>query len=430
MGRKTDSILDRRRMCAREHPPGTNGRLSPTISAMTVRETGAERIYADHHATTPIDPEVFEAMLPWLRGLAANPSSIHAPGREARKAIEAARAEVARGIGAEPEEIVFTSGGTESDHLGVRGGARAAREADPTRTRVLVTATEHAAVREAARALAGEGFTFGEIAVDGNGIPPAPALGTAFREDVALVSAILANNETGAVNAAFPELSARAHQGGVLVHTDAVQAVGKIPVDVKELGADYLSLTGHKLGGPKGAGALFVKKGRRLQPLLTGGGQEKGRRAGTENVPALVGLGAAVRVATARLWEEEARLFALRNRFEEGLRALWPTVRFNAAGAGASRLPTVSSAIIPGVEGETLLMALDLEGIAASSGSACAAGTTKPSHVLLATGLPLADVKSTLRFSFGRTTTGDELDRLLFVLRRVLAHFGPVKDSV
>jgi cysteine desulfurase len=379
------------------------------------------RVYADHHATTPLDPEVLEAMRPWLEGLAANPSSTHGPGRAAREAVEAARADVARALGAEPSEIVFTSGGTEADFLAVCGGARAAREADPARVRVSFTAAEHAAVREAALSLLKDGFEPVEIPVDAHGVPRAasfPALG----KRMALVSAILANNETGAVFDALAEFAALSRAAGAVVHTDAVQAVGKIPVNARALGVDLLSLTAHKFGGPKGAGALFVRKGVRLQPVATGGGQERGRRGGTENVPAIVGLGTAIRLASARLSSEAARLTALRERFEAGLLDRIPATRIQAA--GGSRLPTATSALFPGTEAETLVAALDLEGIAVSAGSACHAGTTSPSRVLLALGLSPADARATLRFSFGRTSREEDVDRLLEAVPRAVARFG------
>ena len=378
-------------------------------------------LYADHHATTPMAPEVLDAMAPWM-AFSANASSVHSFGRAARKAIEEARAEVAQAIGASPEEIVFTSGGTEADNLAVRGGALAARATDPRRTRVAVTKTEHAAVREAARSLVPWGFCLEELPVDADGLPRPEEANAALGAETALLSAILANNETGVVNDGLPALARMARSAGVLSHTDAVQAVGKIPVDVTALGVDLLSLTGHKFGGPKGAGALFVRKGVRLSPQQWGGGQEKGRRAGTENVAALVGLGEAARVTTQRLEAETARISALRDRFEAGLLAAIPGLRVNGGRPGVRRLPTATSAVFPGVEAETLLVALDLEGIAASSGSACAAGTTKPSTVLLATGLSPDEVRSTLRFSFGRTTRDEEIDRLLDVVPRLHRH--------
>ena len=374
-------------------------------------------LYADHHATTPLLPEAVEAMLPWLHGLAANPSSVHAPGRRARRAVEEARDEVARVLGASSAEIVLTSGGTEANALAVRGGAWAARAADGRRGAVVFTAGEHPAVREAVASLGREGFTPREVSIEASGAPSLAALEGALVPDVALVSAILANNETGAVNLHLGEAAHAAREKGIVFHTDAVQAVGKLPVNVGALGVDLLSLTGHKFGGPKGAGALYVRKGVALFPLQPGGGQEKGRRGGTENVAAIVGLGVALREAARRLEDERRRLAALRDRFEEGLSASVPGVRFVAA--GGERLPTVSSAILPGADGETLLAALDLEGIAVSAGSACHAGTTTPSRVLLAMGWTPDEARSTLRFSFGRTTTEAEVERLLEAVPRL-----------
>ena len=378
-------------------------------------------VYADHHATTTLAPEAFEAMRPWLVGLAANPSSVHAFGRAARRAVEEAREAVAAALGAGPSEIVLTSGGTEADNLAIWGAARAAVA---TRRTVVTTAVEHPAVRKAAEALVTEGFVHHEAPVDADGLP-SPSL--ALSDATAVVSAILANNETGAVNPSMAALAAEAHAHGALCHTDAVQAVGKIPVDVRALGVDLLSLTAHKFGGPKGAGALYVRKGTRLQPQSAGGGQEKGRRVGTENVPAIVGLGAAIALAVSRLEEEARRLGALRDRFEARALASCPGVRRNAAPV---RLPTASSLTFPGADGEALILALDLEGIAVSSGSACAAGTTTPSPVLLAMGLSTADARATIRFSFGRTTTEGEVDRILEVLPRLVARATPGRPSV
>ncbi len=378
-------------------------------------------LYADHHATTPLAPEALDAMLPWLRSLAANPSSVHRPGREARRAVEEARESVARAIGASPAEIVFTSGGTESNALAVRGGAGAARGADPRRSVVACTAAEHPAVHEAVAALGREGFAVRQIPVNGDGLP-GTEMGGLLGPETALVAAILANNETGALFEELPEASRRAQEAGVVFHTDAVQAVGKIPVDAMALGVDLLSLAGHKFGGPKGAGALFVRRGVAVFPLQPGGGQEKARRGGTENVPAIVGLGAAIRVATGRLAAEGERLAALRDRFERELRTRLPGVRFHASGAG--RLPTVSSVLIPEADAESLVVALDLEGIAVSAGSACHAGTTKPSRVLLALGLAPADARATLRVALGRTTTDEAGDRLLEAVPRLARQTG------
>ena len=379
-------------------------------------------VYADHHATSPLRPEALEAMLPWLASLAANPSSIHSPGRAARKAVESAREQVATALGVLPEEIVFTSGGTESDALAVRGAALAAREREPGRSRVAFSAAEHAAVREAGRSLAAEGFEPVEVPVDGDGLPGEEALASALDARAALVSLILANNETGVVNARIPEAARVARAAGAVVHTDAVQAVGKIPVRPGALGVDLLSFTGHKFGGPKGAGGLWARKGVRLRPLFGGGGQERGRRGGTENVPAIVGLGAALTAAVAGMEAEARRLGTLRDAFEAGLLSRVPAVRINGSGASRrERLPTVSSVTFRGADGETLLAALDLEGVAASSGSACASGTPAPSRVLLACGMPVAEVRGTLRFSFGWTTLESDVATLLEILPELAA---------
>lgn len=374
---------------------------------------GDHTVYADHHATTPLDPEVLGAMLRWLSGISANPSSTHSAGRAAREAVETARDQVAAALSADPSEIVFTSGGTEADNLAVRGGARAAHEAHPSRTRVLFTAAEHAAVRESALSLRRDGFEPVELPVNARGVPEERALvaSEGGAATAALVSVILANNETGAVFDGLAAFAARARALGAVVHTDAVQAVGKIPVNVRTLGVDLLALAAHKFGGPKGAGALFVRKGVALQPLAAGGGQERGRRGGTENVAGIVGLGAAIRLASDRLSSEAARLTGLRDRFEAGLRSRIPDVRIHAA--NGARLPTATSAEFPGTDAETLVAALDLEGIAVSAGAACHAGTTSPSRVLLALGLSPDESRATLRFSFGHTSRERDVERLL-----------------
>lgn len=360
-------------------------------------------------------------MLPWLSGISANPSSTHAPGRAAREAVETARAEVAAALSAEPSEIVFTSGGTEADNLAVQGGARAARAASPSRTRVLFTAAEHAAVREAALALRRDGFEPVELPVNARGVPDERTLAAseANAPTTALVSVILASNETGAVFDGLAAFAARARALGAVVHTDAVQAVGKIPLSVRTLGVDLLAMAAHKFGGPKGAGALYVRKGVALQPLAPGGGQERGRRGGTENVAGIVGLGAAIRLASAHLSSEAARVAGLRDRFEAGLRSRIPDVRIHAA--NGARLPTATSAAFPGADAETLVAALDLEGIAVSAGAACHAGTTSPSRVLLALGLSPEESRATLRFSFGRSSRERDVERLLAVVPLVVA---------
>lgn len=361
-------------------------------------------------------------MLPWLTSLAANPSSIHAPGRAARKAVETAREAVASALGALPEEIAFTSGGTESDALAIRGSALAAREREPERSRVVLSAAEHAAVHEACRSLAADGFEPVEVPVDGNGLPVEEALAAALDARTAVVSLILASNETGVVNVRMQEAARISRLAGAVAHTDAVQAVGKVPVRPAALGVDLLSFTGHKFGGPKGAGGLWVRKGVRLRPLFKGGGQERGRRGGTENVPAIVGLGAALTAAVAGMEAEARRLESLRDAFEAELLLRVPGARVNGSGAApAKRLPTATSVTFPGADGETLLVALDLDGVAASSGSACASGTPSPSRVLLACGLPVAEVRATLRFSFGWTSSESDVATLLAILPELVS---------
>jgi cysteine desulfurase len=328
---------------------------------------------------------------------------------------------VAEALDVSPDEVVFTSGGTESDSLAVRGGALAARER-MQRTRVAFSAAEHAAVREACRSLSLEGFEASEVAVDGTGLPREEALSAVLDGKAALLSLIYANNETGVVNRRLPEAARAAREAGAVVHTDAVQAVGKIPVRPRDLDVDLLSFTGHKLGGPKGAGVLWVRKGVRIAPLAPGGGQERGRRGGTEDVAAIVGLAAALSAAVSRMDEEARRLRAIRDGFEARILALVPSVRINGRGeAHGERLPSASSVTFHGADGETLLVALDLEGIAASSGSACSSGTPAPSRVLLACGMPEAEVRSTLRFSFGWTSVEEDVAALLETLPGLVA---------
>ncbi|MCG3192083.1 MAG: Cysteine desulfurase NifS [Thermoanaerobaculia bacterium] len=385
------------------------------------------RIYADYNATSPLDPEVLEAMLPWLSGFAGNPSSVHEPGRQARRAIEEARGKVAAALGADPSEIVFTSGGTESNNLAVLGGARAGRRRAPGRVRIATSSVEHPAVREPARMLAEEGFTLTELPVHQDSVLDVESttrfLANLEAQTLALVSVILANNETGAVNTQLGPVFGRAREAGAVAHTDAVQAVGKIPVNVRELAVDLLSLTAHKFGGPSGAGALFVRKGMAVEPVLRGGAQEKGRRGGTENVAAVVGLGTAIEKATRRLAEETVRLQGLRQELESGLSRLWPAARINAA--DAPRTPGVTSAAFRGLDAEMLVIALDLAGIAVSTGAACSTGTVSASRVLAACGLPAEDVRGTVRFSLGPGTSHDDVEEILAVLPGILDRMMP-----
>ncbi len=368
------------------------------------------RIYLDHNATTPLVPEALDAMARALADEYGNASSIHSFGQRAKAALDDARTEVARLIGAEPGEIVFTAGGTEADNIALRGLMDAAPAARP---RLVVSAVEHEAVLETARALARRGRPVTTLPVHATGLVDVAALESVLGADVALVSVIAANNETGVIQP-IEELARAAHAAGAAFHTDAVQAAGKIPVDVRALGADLLSLAAHKFGGPKGVGALWLRRGTKMAGVITGGRQERNRRAGTENVPAIVGAGVAARLARARMADESARLAVLRDRLEAGLLAAIPGTAVN--GAGAPRVANTANVAFDGVEAESLLIALDLEGIAVSTGSACSSGSLEPSHVLRAMGLPHRRVQSSIRFSLGWTTTAEDIERTLAVL--------------
>jgi cysteine desulfurase len=369
-------------------------------------------VYLDHNAITPMRPEAKAAVAAALE-VFGNPASVHAAGRAARDVLDRARGQVAAALGAQLSEIVFTSGATEAAALAVRGALDAAA---PGRDELVVTAVEHPCVLDLAEALRRGGRTVKVIPVDRRGLPDLDAAAAAVTPKTALVCAMLANNETGVV-LPVRELAALARDRGALFFTDAVQATGKIEVDVRTLGADLLALTGQKLGGPRGAGALWVKSGIRLAPLL-GGTQERGRRAGTENLPGVAGLGAALEAALARRSEDEARVMALRDRLEAGLLAALPGASVN--GAGALRLPGTLSVTFPGVDGEALLMALDLEGLCASAGSACHSGSAKPSPVLGAMGLSPAEARGTLRLSLGWSSTAGDVDAALEAIPRLV----------
>ncbi|HVG44016.1 MAG TPA: cysteine desulfurase family protein [Longimicrobium sp.] len=368
-------------------------------------------IYLDHAASAPLRPEAREAMLPFLDGRFGNPSSIHRFGREARAALEEARARLARVIGAAPAEIVFTRAGTEADNLAVLGRARTIRGAP-----VAVSAVEHKAVLASAHAAEDEGSPFVLLPVDGDGIVRLDSVDAVLDRRPAVVSVMWANNEVGALQP-VGEIAARCRAAGVAFHSDAVQALGKVPVRVDEVPVDLLALSAHKVGGPKGVGALYVRRGTRLHPLLFGGGQERGMRPGTEDVAGAAGFAAAAEGAEAGRETGMARIGALRDRLEAGLRDAVPGLVVNAA--GAPRLPTIGNVSVPGADPEALLMGLDLEGIAVSSGSACSSGAVEPSHVLTAMGIPAALAGPSIRFSLGWTTTDAEIDRVLEVFPRV-----------
>ncbi|MBI5502800.1 MAG: cysteine desulfurase [Deltaproteobacteria bacterium] len=365
------------------------------------------RVYLDHNATTPVAPEVLDELLPYLRDEFGNASSTHWWGQRARAAVERARERVAELLGADPAEIVFTSGGTEAANQVLRGASEAAGGPGAA---VVASAVEHHAVLAPCARLEELGTRVVRVPVDREGVVDVDALAGTLGERTALVAVMLANNEVGTIQPVDRVVEA-ARARGVPVFTDAVQAVGRIPVDVRALGVDFLSLSGHKLYGPKGVGALYVRRGTRVAPLLRGGEHEGGRRAGTSNVPGIVGLGRACELARARLDGDAARLRALRDRLEAGIRARLPDARVH--GHPSLRLPNTLSVGFPGVEGESLLMNLDLLGFAVSTGSACNAGSLRPSHVLLAMGRTPEEAHAAVRFSLGRGNTEAEIDRAI-----------------
>jgi len=372
-------------------------------------------IYLDHNATTPVEIEVADAMSVALREQYGNPSSIHAFGQQARTALDQARDRVAALVGASASDLVFTGGGTEADNLALRG--LSGMPALATRRHIVVSAIEHEAVRNTAQALARLGWRVSEVPVGTLGVVEPDDLRHAMQADTAIVAVMHANNEIGTIQP-VAELARIAHDAGALFHTDAVQSAGKIPVDVAALGVDLLAISAHKFGGPKGVGAIWIRRGLGLVPILTGGRQERGRRAGTENVPALVGMGVAARLASERLASVNSRITALRDRLEHGILERVPGTTVN--GDRERRVPNTTNISFDAVEGESLVIALDLEGIAVSTGSACSSGTLEPSHVLRALGLPASRVQSAIRFSLGPPTTDAEVDQVLDALPRVV----------
>lgn len=376
------------------------------------------RVYFDYNATAPVSPDVVEAVTRATRDLFGNPSSVHHFGQQTKAALDDARSQVGALIGAEPSEIVFTGGGTEADNFALRGLAEAIDASGVTARRHLVaSAIEHEAVLNTVKALARRGWRTTLIPVGPDGIVAADALGEALADDTALVSVMHANNEIGTLQP-IAALAALAHARGALFHTDAVQSTGKVPVDVGALGVDLLALSAHKFGGPKGAGALWVKRGTRMLPLLTGGKHERNRRAGTENVAGIVGMGVAAAGARLKLAGEAVRVAALRDRLEAGVLSRVAGTAVN--GAVDRRVPNTTNISFDRVEAESLLIALDLEGIAVSTGSACSSGTLEPSHVLKAMGLPTHRTQNSLRFSLGTASTDGEVDRVLDVLPRLV----------
>ncbi len=389
------------------------------------------KVYLDHNATTPLHPEVLAAMLPHLAERFGNPSSLHAWGQEARQALEGARTTVARALGASDKDtIVFTAGGTEADNLALLGAA----SAQQSRGRhLIVSAVEHHAVLNSAAALARHGFEVTRLPVDAQGLLDPDDVRRAILPDTTLVSLIHGNNETGVL---FPiaRVGQICREARVTFHTDAVQSFGKLPLDVEALCVDLLSLSGHKIHGPKGVGALYIRRGTTMLPLLYGGAQERSRRAGTENVAAAVGLAWAAELSLAGQEGTAKRMADLRDRLELGLMAALPGVLRN--GHPTERLPHTANLAFAGVEAESLILALDLQGVAVSSGAACSSGSLEPSHVLEAMGLPRERVEGSVRFSLGRGTTPEEIGRVLEILppivermRRVNAGLRPAVEA-
>jgi cysteine desulfurase len=373
-----------------------------------------KRVYFDHNATTPVDPEVLEAMLPFLSAEYGNASSIHTFGQRARSAVETARERVAALIGARAQEIVFTSGGTEADNHAIFGIVEAAAGSG-TPPHVVTTSIEHEAVLNACQALEKRQTRVTYLDVDREGRIGLESLRAAVRPagSATLITVMHANNELGTVQS-MEEIGRIAAEADAFLHTDAVQSAGKVPIDVNALGIDLLSLSGHKLYAPKGIGALYVRGGTRLRQLLYGGHHQRGFRPGTENVPGIVGFGKAADMARAALVDDAVRISGLRDRLERGLSERVRDARVN--GAKATRTPNTTNITFPGIEGEALVIALDLKGLACSTGAACSSGAVEPSHVLTAIGLSAEDARASLRFSLGRHTTDADVEFALEVV--------------
>jgi cysteine desulfurase len=372
-------------------------------------------IYLDHASTTPTDPDVLEAMLPWFSERFGNPSTVYSLGLTSAQAVQQARESIAQTIGAEPEEVYFTSGGTESDNWAILGAA----DAHQNRGRHLITsAIEHHAVLESMEFLEKRGFEVTRLPVDGEGLADPEAVRQAIRPDTILVSIMHANNEVGTIEP-IAEIGRVTREAGVLFHVDAVQTAGKLPLDVTELGVDLLSMSAHKFYGPKGVGLMYMRKRARVTPYFHGGGQERGRRAGTHNVPGIVGMAKALELATARMADDAVREAALRDKLWAGLSENIEAIHLN--GGMAHRLPGNLNVRLDGIEGESMILMLDMEGICVSSGSACTTGSLEPSHVLLALGIPAEHAHGSLRVTMGRSTTEADIDRFIEVFPPIVA---------
>ena len=368
------------------------------------------RIYLDNAATTAVSPEVLEAMLPYFTECFGNPSSIHSTGRDARRAIDAARKQVAAAITCQPNEVYFTAGGSESDNWAIKGAALARKNKG---NHIITTSIEHHAVLHTCQWLEKQGFEVTYLPVDEDGQVSVADVEKAITDKTILITVMAANNEIGTIQP-IAEIGKVAKAKGILFHTDAVQAIGAIPIDVQAIGCDLLSLSGHKFHGPKGVGALYIRKGVKLDNLIQGGAQERGQRAGTENLAGIVGLGKAIELAAANLETNAARMIALRDKLIDGILERVPDVKLN--GHRTNRLPNNVNVSVRYIEGEALLLRLDLAGVAGSSGSACTSGTLDPSHVLLAIGLPHEIAHGSLRLTLGNETTEDDIDYVLDTL--------------
>lgn len=397
------------------------------------------RVYLDYNATTPVEPQVLDAMLPYFSVDFANASSIHTPGQRARAAVETAREQVAALIGAHPQEIVFTSGGTESDNQSIFGVVAALvgqafqpvasssfSDSSATAPHIITSAIEHEAVLNACQALEQRGMNVTYVSVDREGLVDPESVRRAIRLETALITIMHANNELGTVQP-LAEIGRIAKEHKIYFHTDAVQSAGKIPIDVNALSVDLLSLSGHKLYAPKGVGALYVRTGTRLRQLLYGGHHQRGFRPGTENVASIVGLGKAAEIARNSLPSDAKRVSSLRDKLERGLLERVPNVRVN--GGLAPRTPNTTNIMFAGIEGEALVIALDLKGLACSVGAACSSGAVEPSHVLTAIRLSQEEAKSSLRFSLGRHTTESEIDFALEVIPAAVAQLRALSPT-
>ena len=385
-----------------------------------------DRIYLDNAATTAVSPEVLTAMLPYFTECYGNPSSIHSTGRDAHKAVDAARRQVAAAINADPAEIYFTAGGSESDNWAIKGTAFAKRDKG---NHIITTAIEHHAVLHTCQWLEKQGFEVTYLPVDEYGFVTPEQLDAAIRPDTTLVSIMTANNEIGTIEP-IAELAAVCKKHGVLFHTDAVQAIGSVKIDVKAMGIDMLSMSGHKFHAPKGIGVLYIRKGVRLQQFMNGGAQERNRRAGTENLASIVGIGKAIEIATADIDAHNKKLSAIRDHMIERILKEIPYTRLN--GHPTTRLPGNVNVCFRFIEGESLLMLLDAKGIAGSSGSACTSGSLDPSHVLLAIGLPHEIAHGSLRLSLSEENTMEEADYVVDALVEIVSRLrsmSPLYDD-